>query len=217
MKGLILKDTLYIVKQKKLLAMYALCAVMLSFAMDSTFIVSYFSMIGAILVINTITYDSFENGFAFLMCLPTSPKKYTQAKYLFSLLGISAVWIISVILQFVSLTIRKAPINTFELLSSDLICFAVFMVICGIMIPISLKYGSEKGRIVLIIVAGICCVVVVAVTKFLTPAFSDDIEAFVTKMSLSQIMISLICLFAGLTIFFLSLPFSISIMKKKEF
>ncbi|MBP5669248.1 MAG: ABC-2 transporter permease [Lachnospiraceae bacterium] len=107
MKGLLIKDYLTIAKQKKLAVLYVFVAIMLSFSMDSSFIVSYFSLIGSLLVLTTLTYDSFDNGYPFLMSLPVTAKTYVYAKYLFSFLGLLGFWGFSVILQFASLILRK--------------------------------------------------------------------------------------------------------------
>ena len=57
MKGLLIKDFKILLNQKRFLLMFICLAVILSFSMDSTFVVSYIPMIGLILMISTIAYD----------------------------------------------------------------------------------------------------------------------------------------------------------------
>ena len=107
MKGLLIKDIRLLGQQKKLLFLYAVMAIVLGYSMDSTFLVSYFPMIGVFLVLSTISLDNFDNGMAFLMTLPISGKLYAVEKYVISLLVTAGTWIIAVALQFVMLMIKK--------------------------------------------------------------------------------------------------------------
>ena len=63
MKGLLIKDTKIILNQKRFLILFLFVAVVLSFSMDSSFIVSYIPMIGVIMILSTISYDYHDEGF----------------------------------------------------------------------------------------------------------------------------------------------------------
>ena len=151
MRGLLEKDILILAKQKKLFFIYLASAIMLSFAMDTSFVVSYFTMIGSLLVLTTISYDTFDNGLPFLMSLPVDAKTYAKEKFAFSLIGLSASWIAGVVAQFISMTLQQKSFDAMDLLSMDLAFIPVFLIIVSIMIPINLKFGSEKGRIIMIV------------------------------------------------------------------
>ena len=95
MKGLLIKDTKIILNQKRFLILFLFVAVVLSFSMDSSFIVSYIPMIGVIMILSTISYDYHDEGFSFLMTMPIKPGDYAVAKYVFTILGVSVFWVIS--------------------------------------------------------------------------------------------------------------------------
>lgn len=221
MKGLLIKDYLTIAKQKKLAVLYVFVAIMLSFSMDSSFIVSYFSLIGSLLVLTTLTYDSFDNGYPFLMSLPVTAKTYVYAKYLFSFLGLLGFWGFSVILQFASLILRKESFEVLDILSMDVTFFPMFLFIVGLMLPISLKFGAEKARIILIVIFGLVFVVGIMGKKLLEIAVKDyhiDFETIIKKLdAMPQQVVTLSLAGLGILAFVISMMISIGIMKKKEF
>jgi len=220
-KGLLIKDYLTIAKQKKLAVLYVFVAIMLSFSMDSSFIVSYFSLIGSLLVLTTLTYDSFDNGYPFLMSLPVTAKTYVYAKYLFSFLGLLGFWGFSVILQFASLILRKESFEVLDVLSMDVTFFPMFLFIVGLMLPISLKFGAEKARIILIVIFGLVFVVGIMGKKLLETAVKDyhiDFETIIKKLdAMPQQVVALSLAGLGILAFVISMMISIGIMKKKEF
>ena len=221
MKGLLLKDYLAIAKQKRLAIMYVFVAVMLSFSMDSSFIVTYFSLIGSLLVLTTLSYDSFDNGYPFLMSLPVNAKTYVYSKYLFSFLGLLCFWTFSVILQFGSLIFRKESFEVLDILCMDMIIFPLFLFIVGVMLPISLKFGAEKARIISIVLWGIACVVYIFGKRLLDTAVKDyhfDIESIIKKLdAIPQQVVALSLAGLGILAFVISMMISVGIMKKKEF
>lgn len=86
MKGLWTKDIRLISSQQKNLAVIWLVAAGILIATDQiSFAISYTSVITIMTAISTISYDTFDNGNAFLFTLPFSRKEYTREKYLFSL------------------------------------------------------------------------------------------------------------------------------------
>lgn len=222
MSGLILKDIRLLSKQKKLAVLYVIVAVMLSFSMDTTFLVAYFSMIGALLVITTLSYDSFDNGYPFLMTLPVEPKTYAYAKYAFSFLGLLAFWAASVVLQFITLSIRKISFEFWDTILSDLIFFPVFLLIIALMIPISLKFGSEKARIVILIIGAACFAIGYFAKSIMEKLVTDDMKIglgkLITKLqTLPQNSIVFVCLGASLLILLISMMISAHVIKNKEF
>ena len=221
MKGLVLKDFLIIAKQKKLAIMYVFVAFFLSFSMDATFILSYFSLIGSLIVLTTLSYDAYDNGYPFLMTLPVDAKTYVYAKYVFSFLGLLFFWIAGVILQFASLIFRKESFEVLDTLSMDLVFFPAFLFIIGLMLPITIKFGSDKARIVLMVIFGIVFVVGLMGKKVLETIVRDyhvDLAAIVKKLdAMPQQVVALSLAGLGILTFLISMMISVGIMKKKEF
>ena len=223
MTGLIIKDIKLLSKQKKLAILYAATAIMLSFAMDETFITSYFSLVGSLLVLTTLSYDSYDNGYPFLMSLPINGKTYVYAKYVFSFMGLALFWIASILLQFPVMLIRGKEIIVSDVFFSNLAITPLFLIAIAIMIPISLKFGPDKSRIVMIIICfggmGIG-IAGKAVTDFLIREFSIniDISGFIAMLqSIPQNLLVLILLAIGIAIMLISAFISVGIMNNKEF
>lgn len=222
MRGLLVKDILILAKQKKLFIIYLASAVMLSFAMDTSFVVSYFSMIGALLVLTTISYDTFDNGLPFLMSLPVDAKTYAKEKFAFALIGLSTSWAAGVAAQLFSLVLQKKSFDLMDLVSMDLAFLPVFLLIISIMIPINLKFGSEKGRIIMIVLIALGIGIAFLGKKLLSILIKNpnvtDVEYLISKFaSIPQSVIVLVAFGISLLSFFICLLISIRIMAKKEF
>lgn len=227
MRGLIEKDFLLLLKQKRLAVIYLFVAIMLSFSMDPIFIVSYFSMIGALLVLTSISYDSNDNGYAFLMSLPVNAKSYVYEKYVFSILNLAFFWACSVLLQYVSFLIRKLPFQLTDTLLSDLTIFPLFLLVIALLLPINLKFGTDKGRIVLLVICGIAVLIGISGKKLLEilvkghlvnmddallklQSIPQDIAVFVGHVVIVGFLVSLVILL-------ISMAISLKIMQNKEF
>lgn len=222
MSGLLEKDILILAKQKKLFFIYLASAIMLSFAMDNSFVVSYFTMIGALLVLTTISYDSFDNGLPFLMSLPVNAKTYAQEKYAFSLIGLLFSWAAGVVAQFVSMLLQQRSFDVMDELSMDLAFIPVFLIIVSIMLPINLKYGPEKGRIILIVLIAIGMAIGLFGKKLLSALLADpdkiDLEYLIAKLATIPKGTIVLAAFAlSILIFFITMMISIRVMNKKEF
>ena len=155
MKGLIIKDFRILGQQKNLFVIYLVMAIVLGFSMDGTFLVTYFPLIGFFLVLSTISLDNFDNGMAFLMTLPTSGKLYALEKYVIGSVIAIGTWAFAAVLQFGMFFIKKEAFVTSEVLSMDLAIIPILLLAIAIMIPIDIKFGTEKGRLVMFVITGI--------------------------------------------------------------
>ena len=221
MKGLLIKDTKIILNQKGFLILFLFVAVMLSFSMDSSFIVSYIPMIGVIMIVSTISYDYHDDGFSFLMTLPIKPGDYAVAKYVFTILGMSVFWVISVILQFASFFIQKTPFDLTETILTDVCMLPLFLFIASIVIPIDIKFSPEKVRVIMFLVFGVIMVAFMAGKALLgTLADNTGIDMVSKLEALDTInpVVIFIALFAFCIICLsISMTYSIRLMQKREF
>ena len=110
MKGLWTKDIRLISSQQKNLAVIWQVAAGILIATDQiSFAITYTSVITIMTAISTISYDTFDNGNAFLFTLPFSRKEYTREKYLFSLFW-GMITVIGGILLVVIVTAAKGTL-----------------------------------------------------------------------------------------------------------
>ena len=61
MSGLFEKDIRLIFQRKQTLAVFLVVAVIMSIAVDGSFIVAYLTMLSAIVAVSTLNYDEFDN------------------------------------------------------------------------------------------------------------------------------------------------------------
>ena len=221
MKGLLIKDFRILGQQKKLGIIYLFVAVMLSLTMDPTFLVSYLPMIGVMLIFSTISYDDYDNGMPFLMSLPVNGKIYAAEKYILSFIAIACCWIIGVVLQFVSLTIKKEAFGALEMVGGDILYIGVFLLVVGIMIPIELKFGTEKGRMMIFAIFAIVMVAIVGGGKaiaFISEKTGFDLQSLVTKLqTISPVKVGVILFAVAVAVLAVSAAISNAIMAKKEY
>lgn len=154
MRGLMIKDFCLLAKRKKLLFLYIGIGLMLGYTSDSMFLIAYLTLLSSMLALSTISYDEFDNGYSFLMSLPVNPKVYAIQKHIFVYLVMSIMWLVAFGIQMVTDTIRNIQNPFSEILAMNVIGLLVFFIIISIVLPVDLKYGTEKGRIVLLVLAG---------------------------------------------------------------
>lgn len=219
MKGLFTKDVRLILSQKRFMILYLAVALILSFSMDSSFIVSYIPMIAMLLVLSTISYDYNDNGLSFIMTLPGKPGDYAVEKYIFSATGVTLMWLVSLVLQFVSFMIQNTEYVLSEVILTDVMMLPMFLLIIAIMIPIELRYSPEKGRTVLFIIFGIVMIAVIAGKSALEKLGSADaVSGLVSKLQTISPAGFIIAAYAVCLIAFsISMICSIRIMQNKEF
>ena len=159
MKGLLVKDFIFMRKNKKMVIM--LLAIEIIFlatqGVDSApFIIGYMTMGCGMLVLSSITTDEYTKSMPFLMALPISRKEYVLEKYIFSVI----CNLFGCLLAFLPCCMMK-PAQTGEVLGMAMVILAVMLLVQMAMLPAQLKYGGEKGRGVLM---GVFVCIVLAVT-----------------------------------------------------
>ena len=220
MKGLLIKDYKLILQQKRLFFIFVGIWLMLLFTNEAdnfSFAVSYLMFVLTMFTVSTISYDQYDNGMAFLMTLPTSRILYVREKYFLAVVNAVASAVLSVLVTLIINTMRSIQCDPGELVSVTIVLTIIILVMLSFMLPCSILFGSEKGRIVLVAVAGVCCVIGVVGSKV-----SDTVnDAFETAAShiFSQNPVSLIIEGVVLCICILGSSYLITLRKmmKKEF
>lgn len=218
MKGLILKD-FYLLKQlKTTFGIMFILSIIVLFANEKgdtlQFIIGYMTMIGAMSVVNTISYDETNNSNLFLMTLPISKKLYTIEKYCFgTIIGI-IFWAISLVITTIFIIIKQVDIIWIEYLIISVSLLGLLFILLSMMIPIELKFGAEKGRIIII-----CTIMAVAFGGSLLVKFLDKNKINYVKylniiFNKNWIWFVIIAIIA--VILCISVMISIYIMEKKQ-
>ena len=156
MKGLLIKDFKLMLNQKNffILIVLILGATACFLDFDYYFLIGYFMFICSLFTISTISYDEFDNGNAFLFTLPFSRSRYVEEKYCFGILAGTCSWFLSFVITTIIQMINSNNFIFSDWMLSTLVMLPIMFVMLAILIPFQLKYGSENGRIAIIIFLG---------------------------------------------------------------
>lgn len=220
MKGLLIKDYKTILHNKK---MFVILLVVQLLALQNydgySFLIGYNVMIFTLLVLNTISMDEYYKGFPFLMTLPIRRKTYVTEKYIlmlgFSFLG--AMLSTALVILIHSEMMR-------EILIEGIFIYVILALFQLFMLPVQLKFGGEKGRIVLIGLFACVTVIATSLNTILPNAFGmqgmlgnlirNMLAGFLSlpagMMALAVLLIFAACLAVSYCI-------SLLVIQKKEF
>lgn len=218
MTGLLIKDFKLMATQKNFFLVILLIAIgMISFTEDVSFPLGFLTFVLSLFTLSTISYDEFDNGYAFLFTLPITRVGYVLEKYCLGfLLGFSS-WLLATFLGLIA-TVVKDTTSLTEIWQIAAMILPIMIIIQSLMIPFQLKFGGEKGRIAIIAAVGLLVVAGVVIVKGAKLFFNVDLIAQLTTLPIVSIgMLFLIALVIALLLLALSVRISISIMKKKQF
>ena len=217
MSGLLEKDLRLTLSRKQTLLIFLVAAVVMSMSMDGSFIIGYVTMLASILSIGTLSYDELDNGMSYLMTLPFARRTYVREKYLFTLLMTACAWCIGTLLYGVGSAVRSGTPFTLSELPMLLSLLPVLYLAAALMIPLQLKYGPEKSRLVLFILFG-AAAVLIAMGSGLSGGQAHFLARFATFLdSLPSlgILAVIVCVCAAIS--FVLYLWSVRIIENKEF
>ena len=216
MKGLLIKDFKLMLNQKKffILIVLILGATACFLDFDYYFLIGYFMFICSLF---TISYDEFDNGNAFLFTLPFSRSRYVEEKYCFGILAGTCSWFLSFVITTIIQMINSNNFIFSDWMLSTLVMLPIMFVMLAILIPFQLKYGSENGRIAIIIFLGGGFVVCYLLANLLAQS-QINFNSLISFINNVDPLIILLIIFAiCLAILFVSMKISKRIVLKKEF
>lgn len=217
MKGLLIKDFKLIKMHRNYFAMIIAVAFVISLLTeDTTFMLGFISFITSMFTISTISYDEFDNGNAFLFTLPIDRKKYAAEKYVFGMLLGGCSLFLAIILAVILNLIEKSDTISNILISGGML-LPFILLLLSILIPFQLKFGSEKGRIVISAVFSIVFLISFVLGKSIG-MLGINIAEVINRISLLGAGGLFILIFViSMIVVLFSMKVSISIMNKKEF
>ncbi len=220
MKGLLIKDLKLMTRQKSMLFMVlAIIVFFPALEMDPGFIVTYAMILLLFMTVSTVSYDDFDNGMPFLFTLPVDRKTYVLEKYVLGLSAAVIAWIGSVLINVAYIFIlgENAGGSIKDILVSAALIFPVALIMWEVLLPMQLKFGAEKARIVIFVVAGVIAAMGVIVSKIAEGSSEklNELMEMVNKLGPWQIGIA----FFAVTIIglLISCACSVRIMEKKEY
>ena len=188
----------------------------MGFALDGTFVIGYVTLLGSTLALGTLSYDELDNGLTFIMTLPIKRKTFVTEKYLFCFVTACVFWVLAYVVYIVAKTVRHIPMDPVSELPVAIAFLPAMMIITSVMIPIQLKFGSQRSRVIMMVLFGGVAVIILMFSDF----FGTDnrLAGFVNFLDSINPMIVVGGLLSLCAIFILvSALISVKVIEKKEF
>ena len=212
MKGLLIKDwKLLLRNQKSFLVIMSVMMVLYMAIGNPVFVISYTPMLCVFVALSTITYDMFDNGAAFLFSLPFSRKDYVREKYIFSGLITLTAWV----LVAVGYSVVKGE-DWKELLMTAGVLLVMAILLMGVSVPLQLKFGAEKSRVVVILVMAVMFGMVIGFFKVMEILNLKPQQILSIFYNMNTLLLALAGIVIFLVLMCISYHTSVRIMQKKE-
>ena len=162
-------------------------------------------------------WDEQDNGYPLLMTLPVMRKTYVIGKYIFGLLFGGGAWLIAVAISLVFQVANHSQFTLPDFAMEVFMCLPIAIFVLAIMLSFQFKFGSERGRIVLVLAfsAGILCVFLLE--KGLGMMGKDLGQIWDSLFDLHAGLVEILSFGTALAAVVLSCAVSCHIMEKKEF
>lgn len=218
MKGFLVKDYRLLLAQRNLLFIIPI-GIIFMFTNDTPVMgISYTLYVLTFFCTSLLAYDTFDNGMVFLMTQPGGRKAYVTEKYLFVISNaVLAAIILSTIGSILEFSRGKGIIAVQETMIGTLLLCSLALAFAFIILPLQLKFGPEKSRIVMLLVFAIFFLGSSAI-GVLAEKLNIDPEAFMEALEqISLTMVTLAILFLVFLLAVTSWFISQKIMNRMEF
>ena len=215
MLGLFIKDLKLLKAQKKLFMLVGIVtAVVLFNIQDGTemigFMAGYMVFVVTMAATSTIGCDEADHGTVFLFTLPVSRKEYVLEKYGLAVAGSAAA-----VLVYLVSVVRGSQLMA-EQLFIILIMMPLALILFSLMVPFQLRFGAEKGRMMLLGAYG-AVFGGLYIVKNLTEKWNVDLSWIGQKIErYSQGTWTILAAVAALAAILVSYFASVRILNKKE-
>lgn len=207
MKALLLKDFYMMTKycRSYLLILVAFFAASF-FNNDNLFFLFYPCILCGMIPINLLSYDERSGWLRYSGTLPYKKSQIVGSKYLLSILLEVALLLLTAAVH----AIKMNVVGTFDwqeyLFTMLLACIAAFLV-CPINMPLMFKFGTEKGRVLYLVMIGVLCGVSVIFPSFAEVAIALSLPLYVLFPVVALVLVG---------IYALSWYLSVQFLKKRE-
>ena len=218
MKGLLIKDLKLIKTQRTFLSIVAgICVALLASGKEMSVVFAYVAAVLSMVVVSTVSYDEYNNGMSFLFTFPVSRKKYVLEKYVFGILSVAAVLAAGSGLMGVVSAVKLQSFQQQEWFLALLGAVLTAVLILSLYLPVQLKFGAEKGKIVMFLIIAAVVGLGYAV-KEAALVFQVDLSGIMEQVmnaGTAQVTAALAALSALLMV--ISYMVSVAVMKRKQF
>ena len=219
MKGLLIKDYKLLMLQKKTFLLMLLIAICMNFTMRDNpgFIIGYLTFFAALMANTTLSYDEYGNGIIFLLTLPVTRKTYVRSKYVGNLLLLLTFWLASAVLEAVLYTVQGMQFFTTETMIGACSILPCSLIFVDFMIPLVLRFGQEKGKLVWAAVGGLIFAVIAVLNALSEAGKLETVKQLFGNLAQHGILLT-VCII-GLSLLGLAVSYgcSVKVMEKKIF
>lgn len=218
MKGLLMKDVSLLKGQKQFFGVMAVIMFFFIFAYENySFVISYITIMFSLFVITTMSYDDYEKGMCYLMCLPFSRREYVKEKYVFAVLSVLFGLTVVILATVIAMAVKKDTFLMDDILAAIAVSILIAAFSLGTTLPLHLKFGSEKSRLALMMVFGVIFLGGCVIVKLCEFA-EIDVEALLDKILFQNMMAIMAGVIAvAVAVVVISYLISARIMMKREF
>lgn len=200
-KALLYKDFNALKRYARIMLVVAVVCSFIFKEQGSSLIVMIYS---ASLLLTTMAIDEREHFLRRAISDSGRNKAIVGEKYILLFILVMAAVVISIILEMVMAVIYKRSIEWGSMIIIMLSGFALTSFSGGTTIPLTLKYGAEKARIILLL----CYMVPAILMMWLLPS---------VNITLSTFTLSIVIIIFSLLLYLISFFVSVKILEKKDF
>lgn len=211
MSGLFTKEFIVIIKNNKLslivVPMFLLIGIINHQLMFLMLIPALLSM----LPLGTMTYDEVSHWDMYVYSLPVKKKSVVTSKYAAVLvLALISTVLIGTILFLLKNNVKDVDNNTIAFMTAA--SLIIGMIVPSISIPINLKFGTSKGRLIYLIIVGAICGIVPTVII----SDAQNLTIKLMKIVSNPAILALVTIGIVAAISFISWLIAVRIYEKKE-
>ena len=200
-KALLYKDFNALKRYARIMLVVAVVCSFIFKEQGSSLIVMIYS---ASLLLTTMAIDEREHFLRRAISDSGRNKAIVGEKYILLFILVMAAVVISIILEMVMAVIYKRSIEWGSMIIIMLSGFALTSFSGGTTIPLTLRYGAEKARIILLL----CYMVPAILMMWLLPS---------VNITLSTFTLSIVIIIFSLLLYLISFFVSVKILEKKDF
>lgn len=213
MKGLLIKDIMLLKMQLKVYLFIAVIGLSLSISnADMGFVIPYVMFCMSLFSITSIAYDEMNHGMTFLLTLPVTKKQYAMEKYLFGIIMIIISAAISLIFVGIGILVTDVEAGISDCLFLAGMMFFVLMIFVAVNMPVQLKYGAQKARIIMFGIAGVFMIIAYGITLI----FEKTQVELESVVNVEPAMLLVVFAVPACILYVVSMKISCDIMERKE-
>ena len=211
MKGLLLKDFCILKKQMKLMVVFVIFyAIWAVAAKMPTMMGTMVILLSIMMPISSMSYDEAGQWYRYAFSLPIPRRTLVLSKYVLGFLVSLGGLVVSAIGNIIILALTNGE-NAWESWLTIIGFLELGVIFLSIIIPILFKYGVEKGRLLIVVIA--------VIPSLLVALLGSTLKTSGTLMPSAELLQAILYsspLFT-LAIFLISFRISVGICRKKEY